>query len=159
MKTNNKIIAVKSIKFVIIELIGLIISMAITILFINVYINNIEPPILLLAIFSGIITLWIFYLIFNTLLKPKIVIDEENFGINIYFLFNKKVYLKYKDIIYVTSIKCRGRGMKYRFGELYIHTRKCMYKVKVIKDVKKVEEYLNSKINFKAKKGKSRWIG
>ena len=144
----KKVVAVKSIKFCLLELIPSVVFIVLFVIGLNESIkdnfNDKEPILLLLLLFGVSITTM--YLSLKTLLKPNVIIDEEDNGINIYLLFNRKIHTKYKEIINVIGEPTRAKYIVYKFGTVHIKTKSNKYSVGIVKDVKEVEEYIVKKV-------------
>ena len=144
----KKIVAVKSIKFCLLELIPSVVFIVLFVIGLNESVrdNFMDKEAIFLLIVMLVVIIVTMYLGLKTLLKPNVIIDEDNNGINIYFLFNRKIFIQYKDIINVVGEPTRAKHIEYKFGTIHIKTKSNKYSVGIVKDVKEVEEYIAKKV-------------
>ncbi len=103
---------------------------------------------LILTILSVVLSASWISLILITLLRPRVMIEHDNYGIYLNYA-TKTVYLRYKDITQALAENERGRGIEYNFGHLTVWAGGERYKIGAIKDVKSVAEFINKKIAWK----------
>lgn len=146
---NKTKLAEKSIKFAVIELIAFFISIGFAGVMLFLYDKVTDHHILVIALIILLLTCatGALYLSLNTWPKPKVVIEYNNTGIFIHLIKEKNTFVPYCDIKNVFGNQsCGGHGHIYPFGTLIITTRNNRYKIGIIKDVLKVEEFLKQKI-------------
>ena len=85
---NKKQLGEKSIKFVILEFIGILISLMSVIICLVLYINYEVIESILLALLSFILFIITSYLAINTIIKPKYIIEYDDSGV--YLNYTKK---------------------------------------------------------------------
>lgn len=151
---EKKQLAEKSTKFVILEAIALVAAIAMAALMFFVFFAKGEKFGLILAILSTIVGILAVFLTFDAALKPKVIIEHDIYGVYLNYT-TKTVYLRYKDINHALSDRMHGRGMTYDFGSLYIWTDNKRYKIRGVKNVEEVSDFINKKIEWKYSTKKS----
>lgn len=87
---NKKQLGEKSIKFIILESIGILISLIMITICIILYINYEAIESILLALLSFILFIITSYLTINTIIKPKYIIEYDNSGVYLNYTKKKK---------------------------------------------------------------------
>lgn len=146
---NKKQLGEKSIKFVILESIGILISLIMITICIILYINYEAIESLLLALLSFILFIITSFLTINTIIKPKYIIEYDNGGVYLNYTKKKSTYVLFKDIENIFETIPFSKCIKYSFGSISIITKNKKYKIGIIKDIKVVKKYLHSRIAYK----------
>lgn len=145
-------LAEKSIKFIVLELIGFIFCFSIMILLIIKYFQTSYIEFFIFGIIFIVLFMISGYLTINTLIKPRIVIEYDASGIYLHYSKKRTVYILIKDIENVKASISYARFIAYSFGILIVQTKTKKYKIGIIKDVQKVEKYIYSRIAYKYKR-------
>ncbi len=151
---EKKQLAEKSTQFVVLEAIASVAAITMAALMFFVFFAKDEKFGLILGILSTIVAILAVFLTIDAALKPKVVIEHDSYGVYLNYTA-KTVYLRYKDISYVLSDRMHGRGMTYDFGSLYIWTDDKRYKIRGVKNVEAVADFINKKISWKYSTKKS----
>ena len=146
---NKKQLGEKSIKFIILESIGILISLIMITICIILYINYEAIESILLALLSFILFIITSYLTINTIIKPKYIIEYDESGVYLNYTKKKSIYILFKDIENITETIPFSKYIKYSFGSIRIITKNKKYKIGIIKDIKVVKKYLYSRIAYK----------
>ena len=147
MSGQKKTLAIRSGKYILLYSILLTVASMLTAFFFVKFSEEKEALGLILGILFTLADMALLFTILKTSLSPKVMIEEDNFGI--YLNYRKKtVYLPYKDIYYARAENVRARGIEYSFGHLSIIAGE-EYKIGAIKDVKAVEDFINKKVSWK----------
>lgn len=146
---NKKQLGEKSIKFVILEFIVILISLMSVIICLVLYINYEVIESILLALLSFILFIITSYLAINTIIKPKYIIEYDDSGVYLNYTKKKSTYILFKDIENIIETIPFSKYLKYSFGSISIITKNKKYKIGIIKDIKVVKKYLYSRIAYK----------
>ena len=145
---DKKPLAEKSIKFIVSEAMGIIVCVSLAVLTFFAFFNTGEILGLICGILFSVIAIVAIFLVFSTALKPKVVIEQDNYGIYLNYI-KKSIYLRYRDIDSVFAWRAKGRNIRYSFGTLYIKTKDKKYHIGIVKDVEKVKKIIEQKIAWK----------
>ena len=143
---NKKQLGEKSIKFVILEFIVILISLMSVIICLVLYINYEVIESILLALLSFILFIITSYLAINTIIKPKYIIEYDDSGVYLNYTKKKSTYILFKDIENIIETIPFSKYLKYSFGSISIITKNKKYKIGIIKNIKVVKKYLYSRI-------------
>ncbi len=150
----KKRLAEKSTEFIFVEAITSVVAITVATLMFFVFFANGENFALVFAILSTIFAIIFTFLTFDTALKPKVVIEHDSYGVYLNYT-TKTVYLRYKDISHALSDRMHGRGVTYNFGHLYVWAGDKRYKIRGLKNVEAVADFINKKIAWKYSTKKS----
>ena len=151
---KKKVLAEKSIKYMLVIGIVLTIFLTFTVLFFTKFIGDRDVTLLAFGIiFSGLDTICL-AIIIKCALRPKNMIEYDNYGIYLNYI-KITVYLRYKDISHARAENTRGKGIEYKFGDLCIWANDEIYKIGAIKDAKEAADFINKKIAWKYSTKKS----
>lgn len=139
----------KSVKFIVLESLVFFPSLIAALLCIIGYIKTAEIEFILLSILLMLILIFLGFILFATLVKPKIIIEYDNSGIYLNYSKKKTIYILIRDIESVISNIPQARLFTYSFGTLTIETKTKKYRIGIIKDVENVRRYIYSRIAYK----------
>jgi hypothetical protein len=138
---DRKVLAEKSMNFVILETTGIILSLGLWLSMAKIFTVNGDNIILILSIIFFISLIMTIYLTFKTFLKPKFLLEYDYNGV--YLKHKKDLYIFFKDINKVYGSPATTRYKTYKFGTLYINTKDKVYRIGIIKDVKSAEKIIS----------------
>lgn len=145
----KEVLVTKSNKFIVLSLFGCAFCFLASI--ISIYLYIIEDGYLSLILFLFFFSFVIFF--FNKIIKTiklcNNAIEYDEYGIYLNYNKKKKIYIRNKDIdsVYVNRVASRYKA--YEFGDVKIYVGDKTYKIGVINDVKKVEQFINKRIAYK----------
>ena len=148
---DKKVIGVKSYKFILLETIGFVVGLILTILFLYDYSRTSREICLLFGIVTLVSVIFVAYLLIKFLIKPKNTVEVDGKGVYLNFSKKKVIYILFRDIDNVYGDKISAWNANYEFGILYIFVKNKRYKIGVINDIKETEKYIYSKIVWKFK--------
>ena len=143
------VLATRANKYIFLMMYGIQIFTAIIMLMVYLYIDTKEDVAIIFIILFGGFFIFFSYEIMNTLIKPKNVIEHDEYGIYLNYSKKKIIYILVKDIDDVLAEKVKSRYKTYSFGKLTIWTKNKKYKIGVINEVEKAESYIKSRIAYK----------
>ena len=153
MDENNKgtIIAVKSNKFTVLEVIGTILGFGMGIFALYTYNTIKEAFLLIFGILLFAIGVWALCLTIGNAIKPNVLIEDRGDRIVIYESGGRQTELRFADIDGFIPRPMHAKHITYKFGNLLIKAQGTTYKVGVMKDVEEVSQKLYAKIAYKYK--------
>ena len=153
MDENNKgtIIAVKSNKFTVLEVIGTILGFGMGIFALYTYNTIKEAFLLIFGILLFAIGVWALCLTIGNAIKPNVLIEDHGDRIVIYESGGRQTELRFADIDGFIPRPMHAKHITYKFGNLLIKAQGATYKVGVMKDVEEVSQKLYAKIAYKYK--------
>ena len=153
MDENNKgtIIAVKSNKFTVLEVIGTILGFGMGIFALYTYNTIKEAFLLIFGILLFAIGVWALCLTIGNAIKPNVLIEDHGDRIVIYESGGRQTELRFADIDGFIPRPMHAKHITYKFGNLLIKAQGTTYKVGVMKDVEEVSQKLYAKIAYKYK--------
>ncbi len=148
------VLATRSNKYIFLMILGILLFTLIVALMVYLYIDTKEDAaIIFIILFSGFLIFFSYEMIF-TFIKPKNVIERDEYGIYLNYSKKKTIYILVRDINNVRGEEIQSRYKNFPFGKLTIWTKNKKYKIGVINEVKKVASYIDSRIAYKLFKPK-----
>ena len=143
------VLATRANKYIFLMMYGILMFTIIIMLMVYLYIDTKEDVAIIFIILFGGFFIFFSYEIINTLIKPKNVIERDEYGIYLNYSKKKTIYILVRDIEGVLAEKVNTRYKTYSFGKLTIWTKNKKYKIGVINEVEKAESYIKSRIAYK----------
>ncbi len=146
---ERMVLATRANKYIFIMMHGILLFACIIALMVYLYIDTKEAAAIIFIILFGSFFVFFAYETINTLIKPKNVIERDEYGIYLNYSKKKTIYILIRDIDSVLAEKNSSRYKTYPFGKLTIWTKNKKYKIGVINEVERVESYINSRNSYK----------
>ena len=148
---NKKTIGTKSYKFILLEIVALIIGLILLILFMYDYSQTRREICLIFGTLSLCFVVFLVFTLTKCFIRPKNIVQVDEKGIYLNFSRNRIVYILFRDVENVYGDRILARRVIYKFGTLYVQTKNKKYKIGVINDIQEIEKYIYSKIAWKFK--------